>query len=107
MPRAYSTPPHVGQCAGASAVLPPTSTAALLIALIKGIDFFFATPAYAEEAAKLAPYINPINTIWTLVAAFLVFFMQAGFMCLEAGFARSRETVNILHIRHSRRKYLS
>jgi Amt family ammonium transporter len=34
--------------------------------------------------------------MWTLIAAFLVFFMQAGFMCLEAGFARSRETVNIL-----------
>jgi Amt family ammonium transporter len=34
--------------------------------------------------------------VWTLVAAFLVFFMQAGFMMLEAGFARGRETVNIL-----------
>jgi Amt family ammonium transporter len=34
--------------------------------------------------------------MWVLVAAFLVFFMQAGFMALEAGFARSRETVNIL-----------
>ena len=31
-----------------------------------------------------------------LVTAFLVFFMQAGFMALEAGFARSRETVNVL-----------
>lgn len=31
-----------------------------------------------------------------LIAAFLVFFMQAGFMMLEAGFARSRETVNVL-----------
>ena len=34
--------------------------------------------------------------MWTLVAAFLVFFMQAGFMFLEAGFARTRETVNVL-----------
>jgi len=40
--------------------------------------------------------INSINTIWTLVAAFLVFGMQAGFVMLEAGFARKRETVNIL-----------
>lgn len=31
-----------------------------------------------------------------LVSAFLVFFMQAGFMALEAGFARSRESVNIM-----------
>ena len=40
--------------------------------------------------------MNPINTVWVLVTAFLVFFMQAGFMALEAGFARSRETVNVL-----------
>jgi ammonium transporter, Amt family len=42
------------------------------------------------------PTINPINTAWTLVAAFLVFCMQAGFTMLEAGFCRSRETVNVL-----------
>jgi Amt family ammonium transporter len=40
--------------------------------------------------------INAINTAWTLIAAFLVFGMQVGFVMLEAGFARSRETVNIL-----------
>jgi len=40
--------------------------------------------------------INAINTMWTLIAAALVFGMQAGFVMLEAGFARKRETVNIL-----------
>lgn len=40
--------------------------------------------------------INAINTVWVLVAAFLVFCMQVGFEMLEAGFARSREAVNIL-----------
>jgi ammonium transporter, Amt family len=40
--------------------------------------------------------VNPINTVWTLVAAFLVFGMQPGFTMLEAGFCRSRETVNVL-----------
>jgi len=40
--------------------------------------------------------VNPINTVWTLVAAFLVFGMQVGFTMLEAGFCRSRETVNVL-----------
>jgi Amt family ammonium transporter len=40
--------------------------------------------------------VNGTNTAWVLVAAFLVFFMQAGFMMLEAGFARTREVVNIL-----------
>ncbi len=49
-----------------------------------------------QAATKAADIINPINTLWVLVTAFLVFFMQAGFMALEAGFARSRETVNVL-----------
>ncbi|HEY3341665.1 MAG TPA: ammonium transporter [Anaerolineae bacterium] len=40
--------------------------------------------------------INAVNTAWTLIAAFLVFGMQVGFVMLEAGFARSRESVNIL-----------
>jgi len=42
------------------------------------------------------PEINAINTVWVLIAAFLVFCMQVGFEMLEAGFARSREAVNIL-----------
>jgi ammonium transporter, Amt family len=68
-----------------------------LVVIIKGISFYFGTPAHAEEAVAPTPaYVNPMNTMWVLVAAFLVFFMQAGFMALEAGFARTRETVNIL-----------
>src|SRR5262245_22563793 len=54
-----------------------------------------AAPA-APAADATPPYVNPINTMWVLVTAFLVFFMQAGFMFLEAGFARTRETVNVL-----------
>ena len=40
--------------------------------------------------------VNPLNTVWVLVTAFLVFFMQAGFMMLEGGFARTREVSNIM-----------
>jgi Amt family ammonium transporter len=72
---------------------------AAVLAAIKGFVFFIDTPAGAipVEAAHTAnQLVNPINTMWVLVTAFLVFFMQAGFMALEAGFARSRETVNIL-----------
>jgi Amt family ammonium transporter len=65
-----------------------------------GFAFFFDTAAGASPLQSVASdtdaFINPINTMWVLVAAFLVFFMQAGFMALEAGVARSRETVNIL-----------
>lgn len=37
-----------------------------------------------------------INVVWTLVAAVLVFFMQAGFAMVEAGFTRAKNAVNIL-----------
>ena len=52
--------------------------------------------SFSKAAVKMADSVNATNTAWVLVAAFLVFFMQAGFMMLEAGFAREREMVNIL-----------
>ncbi len=36
------------------------------------------------------------NYLWTLIAAALVFFMQAGFAMVEAGFTRAKNAVNIL-----------
>jgi len=36
------------------------------------------------------------DIIWTLVAAFLVFFMQAGFAMVETGFTRAKNAVNII-----------
>ncbi len=44
----------------------------------------------------LAEYAYSINTVWVLVTAALVFFMQAGFALVEAGFTRSKNTTNIL-----------
>jgi Amt family ammonium transporter len=68
------------------------------LGVIKGVSWYFETAAGAQEPIvhKANDLINPVNTIWVLVTAFLVFFMQAGFMALEGGFARSRETVNIM-----------
>ncbi|MBN2201299.1 ammonium transporter [bacterium] len=37
-----------------------------------------------------------LNIVWTCVAAFLVFFMQAGFAMVETGFTRAKNTVNIM-----------
>jgi ammonium transporter, Amt family len=37
-----------------------------------------------------------LDTVWVLIAAFLVFFMQAGFGMVEAGFIRAKNTCNIL-----------
>jgi Amt family ammonium transporter len=55
-----------------------------------------ATPPDPYDAVKARDIVNPVNTLWVLLAAFLVFGMQVGFTMLEAGFCRSRETVNVL-----------
>ena len=54
------------------------------------------TPPDPYLAVKGGDIVNPLNTLWVLLAAFLVFGMQVGFTMLEAGFCRSRETVNVL-----------
>ncbi len=36
-----------------------------------------------------------INTLWVLLAVALVFLMQAGFLCLEAGLTRSKNSINV------------
>ena len=66
----------------------------LTVTVLSGVFFGHALAADAE--VKAADVINPVNTAWTLLAAFLVFGMQVGFTMLEAGFCRSRETVNVL-----------
>lgn len=40
--------------------------------------------------------LSAVNTIWVLLGAALVFFMQAGFSMCEAGFTRAKNTGNIL-----------
>jgi len=59
-------------------------------------ELCFTNVLAADSPIKAADIVNPVNTMWTLVAAFLVFGMQVGFTMLEAGFCRSRETVNVL-----------
>jgi len=53
-------------------------------------------PVFAQEADPIAEATRGLNTVWVLLAAFLVFFMQAGFAFVEAGLTRSKNTVNIL-----------
>ncbi|HAL45189.1 MAG: ammonium transporter [Planctomycetes bacterium GWF2_42_9] len=52
-----------------------------------------AAPTLESVKAELQ---NNINIVWTCVAAFLVFFMQAGFALVETGFTRAKNAVNIL-----------
>lgn len=48
------------------------------------------------EAAEKAKSYNALNTFWVLFAAFMVFFMQAGFGMVEAGLIRAKNAANIL-----------
>ena len=68
--------------------------------------FYVAAPfaAFAQEAAPAADPVaeaaealqTNLNIVWTCVAAFLVFFMQAGFAMVETGFTRAKNAVNII-----------
>jgi ammonium transporter, Amt family len=72
------------------------------LAVLAGVVYYFNPGLFghkvfaADAVLKGNDIVNPLNTTWTLVAAFLVFGMQVGFTMLEAGFCRSRETVNVL-----------
>jgi Amt family ammonium transporter len=56
-------------------------------------------PSWADAAAS-APQVADVQTnlnyVWTILAAVLVFFMQAGFALLETGFTRAKNAVNII-----------
>ena len=68
----------LGKAAGVAVVL-------LCITAVSGL--FFGRVYAADAEVKAADIVNPINTVWTLIAAFLVFGMQVGFtFMVEAGF---------------------
>jgi Amt family ammonium transporter len=54
--------------------------------------------AFAQEAPPLTeePGFDAVSTLWVLLAAFMVFLMQAGFGMVEAGFIRSKNAANVL-----------
>jgi Amt family ammonium transporter len=57
------------------------------------------TSALAQEPTteeQLADLAGAIDTGWLMLAATLVFFMQAGFAMVEAGFVRAKNVTNIL-----------
>lgn len=49
--------------------------------------------APVEEAKE---FVNGLDTLWVLLGAMLVFWMQPGFALVEAGLTRSKNTANIL-----------
>ena len=64
------------------------------ILILSLLALFAATPAFAQDAA--ATVQDNLNYVWTILAAVLVFFMQAGFALVEIGFTRAKNAVNII-----------
>jgi Amt family ammonium transporter len=60
-------------------------------------DTVAAAPAMMEELSRaVASQKVALDTLWVMLAAFLVFFMNLGFALVESGFCRAKNTVNIL-----------
>ena len=70
----------------------------LLFAILSGTVAWAGDPEPTVLTNKAAIDLvqNHANYLWTLVAACLVFFMQAGFALVEAGFTRAKNAVNIM-----------
>jgi len=71
----------------------------VLIALLATASYAWGgdtapTPLTNRDAITLVQ--EHANFLWTLVAACLVFFMQAGFALVEAGFTRAKNVINIM-----------
>lgn len=45
---------------------------------------------------SMSEMVASLDTVWVLISAMLIFIMQAGFAMVESGFARSKNTANIL-----------
>ena len=66
------------------------------ILLLAGASVLPAGVALAQEPASEPAPPEAHVLMWTLVAAFLVFFMQAGFALVEVGLVRAKNVCNII-----------
>jgi ammonium transporter, Amt family len=70
---------------------------ALVITLLWGYSAMAQGAPRLEDVAKTTETLKVgLDTMWVLVAAMLVFFMNAGFCMLETGFCRQKNAVNVL-----------
>ncbi|MFN4830644.1 MAG: ammonium transporter, partial [Pseudanabaena sp.] len=82
-------------------------TACIPLAAIIGVFWVYAAtaqtaaptpePLTADKVqANVAALKVGLDTLWVVIASFLVFFMNAGFALVESGFCRRKNAVNIL-----------
>jgi Amt family ammonium transporter len=76
--------------------LPLVAVGGMLLVGIAG-NSAVAQETAADPTAQLAADLKVgVDTVWVLVTAMLVFFMNLGFACVESGFCRAKNAVNIL-----------
>ncbi|MDY0261615.1 ammonium transporter [Syntrophotalea acetylenica] len=65
--------------------------------LVAGLLLALPALGWAEDAPLTADAVqNNLNFVWTMIAGFMVFIMQAGFAMVEVGFTRAKNACNIL-----------
>ena len=47
------------------------------------------------ESLDLESVKSFVDTLWVIDCAILVFIMQAGFMCMETGLSRNKNSINV------------
>jgi Amt family ammonium transporter len=87
-----------------STILKLTTNRVCITAALLGLMLVTTGELMAEEATEPAAAANisdtvlrgEVDALWTCLAAFLVFFMQAGFALVECGFTRAKNACNII-----------
>jgi Amt family ammonium transporter len=72
------------------------AAAVILCVVFTGPSVLSAEEPSVAASDQSASWQLVANTLWVMVAAFLVFWMNAGFAMVETGFCRAKNAVNIL-----------
>ncbi len=85
-------------CCFATKAIAQEATSADTVTAVTATVVEATTPATEATVAPdtIGELTMGLNTVWMLLAAMLVFFMQPGFALVEAGFTRVKNTTNIL-----------
>jgi Amt family ammonium transporter len=67
-----------------------------LSAAVLALAFHSVAFAQAPEGPSAADIKVMLDTLWVMLTAFLVFWMNAGFGCVESGLCRAKNATNIL-----------
>jgi len=68
----------------------------VMLTLIPISLLFFVGASPVADASADGQEFNGLDTLWIVLSAVLVFFMQAGFAMVEAGLVRSKNAANVL-----------